>query len=408
MKALNERELQQVRQRLFQAGVTHPALLDELTDHVSCDLEKYCSEGLSFDDAWQETMATIPSHYLTTLQIETMESIYPRMVWLRSLTYFSLVLYFFSLLFKVLHYPGAGVMLWLGWGGMITALSLFSIAGMVRYKDMKGGWPMLAAVFGMALALAGYTFGIMHWPGANSLINTGAIVLFLSLLVGTIYVFRQGPTSRNLVTYLHERYTPQIERVSIIILIPVLVVNTLYLLGRILPWIDTVFFQVSWRSMGSVQLILLALISCIHFIPLVWRATMQSAVRWQQGVLLSGIVISLWCISMLLTRDVFTVAARFWVLLTFLMVAGVVAFLGETFRASSQRMVALALIILVPFIYFVMHHLSAKPISMGVGVYISMLMVLIAGLFACKRHGVMRAYMIISLGTILSLSLHYI
>ena len=68
----------------------------------------------------------------------------------------------------------------------------------------------------MILLEIGYTFKILHLPGADQLITLSVVTLIVVLMINTLYVYNNASGRGNLFTSLHERYSPGIERFMLI------------------------------------------------------------------------------------------------------------------------------------------------------------------------------------------------
>jgi hypothetical protein len=63
-----------------------------------------------------------------------------------------------------------------------------------------------------------YTFKLLHLPGADQLIVLAVVTLLAALTVNTLYVYNNASGRGNLFTFLHEKYSPGIERFMLILL----------------------------------------------------------------------------------------------------------------------------------------------------------------------------------------------
>lgn len=85
-----------------------------------------------------------------------------------------------GILFKVQHWPGAGVIITLS--GAITILLLMPAilySALVSQERRAAPAVYIIGAIGIALYLAGFFFRIMHWPLSGILNVTGLLVLFL-------------------------------------------------------------------------------------------------------------------------------------------------------------------------------------------------------------------------------------
>src|SRR6056297_1222131 len=95
----------------------------------------------------------------------------------------SLILIIIGLLgaiFKLVHWPGASILLVIGGGGLAVLLMIWFFIG--KSTDFKY---LLALYF--VVMLLGILFKLMHWPGANMLLRAGYVLSFIMagvLLIG--------------------------------------------------------------------------------------------------------------------------------------------------------------------------------------------------------------------------------
>lgn len=77
MGKLTDEQRNKLRQVLSEKGLTFKPLLEEMVDHISCDLEERMVENYSFNDAFHQCMGELPNNHFHILQKETMETINP-------------------------------------------------------------------------------------------------------------------------------------------------------------------------------------------------------------------------------------------------------------------------------------------------------------------------------------------
>ncbi len=94
----------------------------------------------------------------------------------------ALAIALFGGLFKLMHWPGANILLLVG----LSSLALYYIImGFVSSAEAQNGKERLLGYgrnFAIAVLLMGGLFKLMHWPGANLMIIDGAVGLGIALL----------------------------------------------------------------------------------------------------------------------------------------------------------------------------------------------------------------------------------
>lgn len=158
-------------------------LAPELIDHICCDVENEMGNGLSFSDAYALVKNKMGAGRLKQIQEETLYAVDTKYRNMKKLAKISgvagTVLLSFAALFKIMHWPGAGVMMTLG--AFVLALVFLSSALIVLWKETRNSKRIFlfvsAFITGMLL-ISGFLFKIQHWQGAGTLI-TLALASFL-------------------------------------------------------------------------------------------------------------------------------------------------------------------------------------------------------------------------------------
>jgi len=99
---------------------------------------------------------------------------------------FSIVTLFTGVIFKVMHWPGAAVLIMLG--ALIGILFLVFLMGSGGISIGTEKYSILLGSIAMIFVLAGFVFKIKHWPGANVMV----IVAHVGLLISSITIFYDG------------------------------------------------------------------------------------------------------------------------------------------------------------------------------------------------------------------------
>lgn len=231
MELTNEQR-DDIRNFLIGRGLAFKPLLDEMSDHVACDLENLMKEGLTYREAWEQTMSQLPEDHFKQIQKETMETINNRFTLSRVFTYVGMVALVFAVIFKIMHLRGAGEVLLGGFGALGISLITGSVAGIYFNRDKDGAMRVVAIVAGVVLMQLAYAFKLLHLPGANQLVTIAVLTLLVAMVVNTQYVYNNASGQGNLFTFLHDKYSPGIER-FLLILSPLLVFTELKLVHLI-------------------------------------------------------------------------------------------------------------------------------------------------------------------------------
>jgi hypothetical protein len=355
-----------------------------MVDHVSCDLEERLSTGCSFDEAWRLSMDEIPSSHFQIIQKQTMEAINKRFTISQILSYLALLFLFVSTIFKVQHWRLTGELLLLSFAAMAASLLMGSLSGISLNKEKKGAIRVLAVVVGVIILLIGHSFKILHMPGANSLVFLAISGLILSLLINTLYVYKQASGEGNLLTFLHEKHTPGIERFLLFLLFPLAIYKVIAIVSKL------------ENFPGNMVLLVVIFGSGLQFAALNWRI-MENDLSKRNGLILSAIIVSLLCFTLPFLGEYLAFDLRVLVVTVFTIVSGWVAYKMEE---EPKKITSLAVVILVPLLFLGWAFIRLKVIpSSASAIFFNLpvLFILVIGLLICRKHGTMRTYMMISL-----------
>lgn len=377
---------------LEQKGLSFKPLLDEMVDHISCDLEERMEGGFSFHDAWHQSVAELPDNHFQTIQQDVMETINKRFSLSRSFSFIAIGLLLISTSFKILHLQFAGEVLLLSFVFIAAALLTTSISGIFLTKDKKGARRVLAEIIGILVLIVGFSFKILHLPGADTVIITGVGILIIALLVNTIYVYQHSSGEGNFLTYLLEKYTPGIERFFLFLLLPLVA----YTLLMIITHTDA--------TAGSMLLLVVILGSGLYFIALVWRRIEMTVLKKDVSTLVATITSCL-CLTLPFLGPVLPFELRVILVILFSTVSALLAYRLED---QPKKPVHFVLSFFVPLLFFAWGLIKFGIVKVPSGldyVNLPIIALLVVGLFLCRKHGTMRAYMIVSLSGYLSVFL---
>jgi len=194
MAELTEKEIRRLNQEIQKQGLTYTELQQELLDHLCCDVEAEMEEGLEFVKALEKVRKGMGNDRIQQIQEETLLLINQKYRIMKKFMYIlgmiAPAMLITGTIFKIQHWPGAGVLL---------TLSLFLLGAiylpvfvMVKIRDTRKegkrvNMPMY--VFGLIagiIFIAGALFKIMHWPGASIMITLSGFVtvfIFIPILV---------------------------------------------------------------------------------------------------------------------------------------------------------------------------------------------------------------------------------
>ena len=196
MPELTPNEIAIVSKTVRSQGITFSHLPDDLIDHICCDVEHQMRQGISFSEAYAIVRRKMGSNRrLSEIQEETLYAVdtkYRKMKTTMKVSGIAgTILFGFASLFKIMHWPMAGVLMTLG---ALTLAFLFMPSALgVLWKESRSSkrlFLFISAFFAAMFFIMGILFKVQHWPAAGILISLAGIsaVLFLvpSVLQSTL------------------------------------------------------------------------------------------------------------------------------------------------------------------------------------------------------------------------------
>jgi hypothetical protein len=191
MNCLDSRHIRQIEEDVESARITINNLSQELVDHICCEVESLMSKGKSFDEAYAIIREQAGLKVLQQIQENTLyltDKTYKTMKTTMKITgNVSLAFIAIGTLFKIMHWPGASPILILGF--FTLCFIFFPAAIYLNYnyrKDQKKPLLNLSIGIGGVTFMVGVLFKLMHWPGAALLLFAGWTIIlgiFLPLLL---------------------------------------------------------------------------------------------------------------------------------------------------------------------------------------------------------------------------------
>jgi hypothetical protein len=175
----------QISRDISRQEIVFSHLLHDLVDHVCCDVENEMQSGLSFSDAYRKVKEKMGSRRLKEIQEETLYAVDTKYRYMKTMMKISgvagTILLGTAALFKIQHWPGAGIMMSLG--ALILAFMFLPSALGVLWKEThnsKRVFLFVSAFLTGMFFILGAIFKIQHWPAAG-------IILSLSVLSGIVF-----------------------------------------------------------------------------------------------------------------------------------------------------------------------------------------------------------------------------
>ncbi len=199
MEVLSVKQINSIHDFLVDKGVHYEPLRLELLDHICCAIEQRMDHGWEFKKALSQSIHEFGPQgiertqettiYFLTLKLRKMKKLASILGIIGGL------LTLVGTIFKLMHWPGAGIALLSGLG--IVALFYLPLLLIIQLKSTSGAgkFTYIAGLFSAIVLVVGSAFKIMHWPGAGALMLAG--MGLLGLLFMPLYFIRSYQQAEN-------------------------------------------------------------------------------------------------------------------------------------------------------------------------------------------------------------------
>ena len=191
MPELSFKNIEDISLDIRRQEITFSHLADELIDHICCDVEYEMQNGLSFTDAYDRVKQKMGPRRIKEIQEETLYAVDSKYRKMKNTMKISgiagTIMFGFATLFKIQHWPFAGVMMVLG--AFILAFIFMPSALVVLWKETHNRKRLFLFISGFVTAMLfifGTLFKIQHWPVAGIILSLSvlsAIFFFIPSLV---------------------------------------------------------------------------------------------------------------------------------------------------------------------------------------------------------------------------------
>ncbi len=173
MSKLSDEQIEFIEQQVNNSQIESEELKEDLIDHFCCVIEEYMDKGKSFEDSYNKAYQIVCPNgfdeiYKETLLLLTSNNIIAMKKSMFILGFIATILWTTSILFKLLHWPGAGALIILG--AFMLIFVLLPIIALYFYKKEFSQYisyklKYIFGFVGLGLFLLGIVGKIMHWPG---------------------------------------------------------------------------------------------------------------------------------------------------------------------------------------------------------------------------------------------------
>jgi len=168
-------------------------------------VEEHMSDGKDFESSYDQVLDSIGEKRLPEVQHQTLLNLDKKFQRMKNFTYLfgltSAIITIVGSLFKRMHWPGAGILITVGLVLIVLVfLPLYFITNHREQTERKNPVYAIVGYLTIALLLAGAAFKIMHWPGAGYMIyaSIGFLLIgFVPLYVVNVFQ-RSGKEKANL------------------------------------------------------------------------------------------------------------------------------------------------------------------------------------------------------------------
>lgn len=200
MAQLSDEQVDLICQRIAGDGVVTGALQQDLLDHYCCYIEEELDNGSTFDKAYQEAFLAITPNGMHEIEEELFFLLtFKKQTNMKRLIYGAGFLSAFGIcmgmLFKILHWPGAAVILFSGFSALIITMGALLIHSMVHIGKYPTDYKVriFAGFIAGLLIASGSMFKMLYYPTANMQLLLGMVILnFIFLPMFFYQLYRQS------------------------------------------------------------------------------------------------------------------------------------------------------------------------------------------------------------------------
>jgi uncharacterized membrane protein len=199
ISATTDDQYERIKGDLVGYGLTYDRLMEDVLDHVCCLVEEHMAEGADFESSYDLVLQSIGEKRIRELQHEALLNLDKKFQRMKRITYLSgltgSILTLFGVFFKMMHWPAASILIALGFilVGLVFLPLYFTLSYREQVEKPHVAYPIVGYIT-IFLILTGAVFKIMHWPGAGILlyVSIGVLaIVFIPLFV--VRIFKKSP-----------------------------------------------------------------------------------------------------------------------------------------------------------------------------------------------------------------------
>lgn len=200
MVTLSEQQIDKIFDLLVDNGVSYESLQIDLLDHVCCMVEQKMDEGKAFSESLNLAMEEFGHQHFSEIQEATIYLLTLKQRKMKKTTgiigIISSLLVIGGVFLKINHMPGAGIALVIGL--VLIGIVVFPLMATLDINNTSGNVKKLTASIGyLAATLLSLAtlFKIMHWPNATLIYYLGLILLVFIFI--PLYTIKNYKTAEN-------------------------------------------------------------------------------------------------------------------------------------------------------------------------------------------------------------------
>ena len=190
MYVLDHKEIEKIEGRVALAEVQNGSLSVDLIDHICCMIEDRIEHGMNLNMAEEEVFKEMGEVQLKAIELETKfltQNKFNMKKRTKIIGVVALILVTTGFTFKMLHLPGAAI-LWTV-GVLTLAFGFFLLVLVDRFSYEKSTSIRLTVTIGYlgsALLIVGLGMVLMHWPYSTYVAEAGSLLLLTYFILSNV------------------------------------------------------------------------------------------------------------------------------------------------------------------------------------------------------------------------------
>lgn len=187
MYCITDQHIDYILDDIRRNGIETEDLQFNLLDHICCLAEHSLKDGDDFEGFYRQTIKQFYKNELRELEEETILLLtFKNYFMMKKIMIaggvFSVMAFLTGSFFKIMHWPGAGVLITLGI--LLMCFIFLPLVFILKAKEINSGIEKLTVAMGTLLGILfclDVLFTVNHWPGATA--------LWLSTICGSAFIF---------------------------------------------------------------------------------------------------------------------------------------------------------------------------------------------------------------------------